>query len=232
MNSASLPIKNLYNPSNSSEFVIFHQQHFNRTTHLELREHGLYLSQRNGQTRLDTELAYEELLPMQLERRRTLSVNQIGGRFLWWGLLIAANLARPLLPREGIADETWLLLFGAGAALIGLYFYGSYYWWNHLIISMARATIVLPDGGPANRRRVAAFAHALEKRTKSYLRAQHAQINPLGIIEPQLRRLRWLHHLDVLSEAEAQALTTRLTGRRGSPELRGMGQRLEAPYLN
>ena len=212
--------------------ISFEQQHFARTTYLELRDHGLYLNQRQGQARLDTEVAYEEVLPIALERRQTLSGRQLSGRFLWWGLLIVANLARPLLPQKGLADETWLLLFGAGAALIALYLYGSRYWWNHLVLSTGRATVVVPAGSAASRRALAAFVQALETRTKTYLRHHHAQVNPLGLIEPQLRRLRWLHHLDVLDAAEAQALATRLTGRLPNAELRGMGQRLEAPYLN
>ena len=215
--------------------MIFHQQHFARTTHLELREHGLYLSQHNGAARLDTELAYEELLPMQLERRGHNPLGQISARVLVWGLVIALNLGHGLWrawPQEGLTDAGWGLAFGGGLALVALYFYGSRYWWNHLVISTARATVVLPDGGPANRRAATAFVQALESRTKIYLRQEHAQVNPLALIEPQLRRLRWLHHLDVLSAAEAQALPTRLTGRQGGPELRGMGLRLEAPYLN
>ena len=215
--------------------MIYQHHHLTRTTYLELREHGLYLSQRNGSTRLDTELPYEEMLPVGLERRRHNPVGQISGRLLLWGFIIALNLGHGswrAWPAGGLSDASWGLAFGGLLALVGLYFYGSRYWWNHLVLNTARATVVLPDGGPANRAAAAAFALALERRTKAYLRQQHAQVNPLGVIEPQLRRLRWLHQLDVLSAAEAQALTTRLTGRHGNGKLLSMGQRLEAPYLN
>lgn len=212
--------------------MIYRQQHFSRTTHLELREHGLYLSQHNGAARFEAELAYEEILPVQFERRRHNPLGQLSGRVLIWGAVIALNLGRGTWPQEGLTDAGWGLAFGSGFALLALYFYGSRYWWNTLVINTSRATVIVPDGGAANRAAAAKFALALEKRAKTYLRQEHAQVNPLALIEPQLRRLRWLHRLDVLSEAEAQALTTRLTGRRGGPELRGMGQRLEAPYLN
>ena len=36
----------------------------------------------------------------------------------------------------------------------------------------------------------------------------------------------------VLSAREAQALSTRLTGRRSTDTLKSMGQELESPYLN
>lgn len=210
--------------------MIYQHRHLTRTTHLELREHGLYLSQRNGATRLDAELPYEEMLPVQLERRHNFTLGF--DRLFLWALILVAYSLKAAVPGTGFSNETWLLLFGIPTALVAVYFYGSRYWWNHLIINTSRTTVVVPDGGPANRRAAAAFTLALERRAKAYLREQHAQVNPLGIIEPQLRRLRWLHQLDVLSADEAQALATRLTGRRGAPELHGMGQRLEAPYLN
>ena len=72
----------------------------------------------------------------------------------------------------------------------------------------------------------------LERRTKTYLRNEYGQVNPLGFIEPQLRRVAWLRELEVLSAPEAQALATRLTGRRSPDTLRSMGQELESPYLN
>ena len=60
---------------------------------------------------------------------------------------------------------------------------------------------------------------------------RHADVNPLGLIEPQLRRLRWLRELGVITEAEARIGTVRLTGRH-TDTLQGMGHELEAPYVN
>ena len=49
----------------------FHQRQLTRSTTLSLRTHGLHVSQRDGQGRLklEAEMLYEELLPVQLEYR-------------------------------------------------------------------------------------------------------------------------------------------------------------------
>ncbi len=91
--------------------------------------------------------------------------------------------------------------------------------------------MVLADR-PNERKELYRFSENLENRTKSYLREHYGAINPLGLIEPQLQRLRWLHKLEVLTDKEARALSTRLTGRVEDSPLLSMGQELEAPYAN
>ena len=76
------------------------------------------------------------------------------------------------------------------------------------------------------------FVALITDHTKVYLRREYAPINPLGLIEPQLRRLAWLHELAVLDTPEAQALATRLTGKLPGRDFRSLGQRLERPYVN
>jgi hypothetical protein len=104
-------------------------------------------------------------------------------------------------------------------------------WWHQAILHTGRLRLVLADH-PRDRRQFRDFAEKLDAHTKKYLRREYGAINPLGYIEPQLRRLGWLHDLGVLSAAELRALSTRLTGRVSERRIRSMGQRLEALYVN
>ena len=209
----------------------FQQKQLFRTTYLSLRTHGLYVSQRDGagHVTLETEMPYEEMLPVQLERRRHVPQRTLQG-LLFGVLWVGVSLAQAAVRRHGeLPAEAWGWALGVGAALAGLYLYGRRYWWSKQVLHTARVHVVL-----ANRDRVAvqAFVTALEDRTKTYLRTEYSHVNPLGFIEPQLRRLRWLLELEVLTPTEARALTTRLTGRLSGESLRSMGQELEAPYVN
>lgn len=211
----------------------FQQSQFTRSSQLALREHGFYVSQRDGRGQIDlaVEIPYEELLPVRLEYRNTLPQRQL----LWalFGLLyVALHLGRPLLASsEPVSDEVWIGAFGVGGVLIAFLLYGFHNWWHQAILHTARLHVVLADH-PRDRRQLRAFVGNVEAHTKNYLRREYGLINPLGLIEPQLRRLGWLHELDVLSTTEAQALATRLTGRLPGRGFRSMGQKLEPPYVN
>ena len=211
----------------------FHQRQFTRSTQLALREHGFYISQRDGRGQVDVavELPYEELLPLRLEYRNTVPHRQL----LWslGGLLyVGLHVARPLLDtNQPLPEETWLMAFGVGVGLIVFFIYGLNNWWHQAVLHTSRLQVVLADH-PRDRRQLRTFVANLQDHTKSYLRREYGLINPLGLIEPQLRRLAWLHELDVLSTTEAQALATRLTGRLPGRGIKSMGQRLEAPYVN
>jgi len=119
------------------------------------------------------------------------------------------------------------LLIGLGLLVA----YAHRNWWHQAIVHTANLRVALADH-PRDRRQLRAFVQNLENHTKHYLRQEYAPVNPLGLIEPQLRRLAWLHKLDVLSTPEAQALATRLTGRLPGRGFKSMGRRLEAPYVN
>ncbi|MBC8082743.1 MAG: hypothetical protein H7Z21_05975 [Hymenobacter sp.] len=201
------------------------------TTQLALRPHGLYVCQRNGNGHptLEFEMPYEEVLPVRVTRHRTTpQLTWLPLTILW----LAMNTLQRLLPANGsLADAAWLVAFGLGGLLVAGYFYGQRNWWQHVTLGTARTSITLADR-PEERASVNKFARVLEQRAKTYLRDEYATVNPLGIIETQLHRLHWLRNLDVLSEAEARALSTRLTGRLTSPPLRSLGQMLETPYVN
>ncbi|RYY20831.1 MAG: hypothetical protein EOO36_02400 [Cytophagaceae bacterium] len=193
------------------------------------------MSQRDGRGQVDiaVEIPYEELLPVRLEYRsimptRALSVACFG--LLYLGL----HLARPLLEagsRAAWPDEAWLSLLGVSAALVGLFMYAWNNWWHQAILHTGRLQLVLADS-PRDRRQFRDFTERIDAHTKAYLRQEYGAINPLGYIEPQLRRLAWLHDLGVLSSAELRALSTRLTGRLSERRIRSMGQRLEALFIN
>ncbi|MVN74918.1 hypothetical protein GO988_01115 [Hymenobacter sp. HMF4947] len=211
----------------------FHQRQFTRSTQLALREHGFYISQRDGrgQVAMAVELPYEELLPLRLEYRNTVPRRQ-----LLWGLggllYVGLHLTRPLLAdSQPLSNEAWAGAFGVGVGLILFFLYGLHNWWHQAILHTSRLQVVLADH-PRDRRQLRAFVSNLQSHTKAYLRREYSLVNPLGLIEPQLRRLAWLHELDVLSTPEAQALATRLTGRLPGRGIKSMGQRLEAPYVN
>lgn len=201
------------------------------TTQLALRPHGLYVCQRNrnGRPLLEFELPYEEVLPVRLTRFRTTpQLTWLPLTLLW----LAMNLVQRLIPSTTtLADAAWMGALGAGLLLLLGYRHGQRNWWQHVTLGTARTNVTLADR-PEERASVDKFAGALELRAKAYLRDEYAAVNPLGAIDVQLSRLHWLRNLGVLSEPEAQALTTRLTGRLASPPLHSMGQVLETPYVN
>ncbi len=210
----------------------FEQRQLTRATHFALREHGLFVSQRDGRGQVDlaTEIPYEELLPIRLEYRRT--VPQQGLRWLLLGLWLASVLAREyVFSFRSASEDFWVGTLGTAALLALLLLYAWHNWWHQAVLHTANLRVVLADH-PRDRRQLRVFVQNLEARTKDYLRREYAPINPLGLIEPQLRRLAWLHELAVLETPEAQALATRLTGRLPGRGFRSMGQRLEGLYVN
>ncbi|WP_210518849.1 hypothetical protein [Hymenobacter terricola] len=212
--------------------MIFNQkQLFQGTTHIALRAESLYVCKRNpqGVATLETEVPYEEILPIKSGEHRHIPTNQ---------LLLTALLLLVL------GYGPWSTLLATGQATNALYSWGAIFalnalafWlrfeqqWCTFRLQTAHLAITLA-GRPWQRKQFRALVAELERRTKTYLRDEYGQVNPLGFIEPQLRRVAWLHELDVLSAREAQALSTRLTGRRNTDTLKSMGQELEAPYLN
>ncbi|UOQ55637.1 hypothetical protein [Hymenobacter cellulosivorans] len=211
--------------------MFFEQRQLTRTTQLALRPHGLYVCQRNGRGRtlLEFEMPYEEVLPVRVER--TTSTPQL--KWLPFALFwVATSVLQHAAKRPGgLTNLEWAAAFGAGLLVVGVYVYGQNNWWKHFTLGTARATINLLDR-PSQRHTLDHFAQALDQRTKAYLKEHYAAVNPLGIIEPQLQRLHWLKHLNVVSEAEARALATRLTGQVPAAPLVSMGQVLDAPYVN
>jgi len=212
--------------------MIFNQkQLFQGTTLVALRAESLYVCKRNpqGVATLETEVPYEEILPVKAIEHRHIPVNQL----LLTGLLLAFLGYRPW--REwlatGQADLSLYLWWG----ILGLNALASWVrfeqQWCTFRLQTAHLVVTLA-GRPWQRKQFRALVAELELRTKTYLRTEYGQVNPLGFIEPQLRRVAWLQELNVLSAREAQALSTRLTGRRSTAPLKSMGQELEAPYLN
>ena len=208
----------------------FSQSHlFRGTTLLLLRQHGLYVSQRKrrGEAWLETEIPYEELLPVGLEYARPdpLRVEPL--------LITAWLVAHVALHYTHNQKDTAVLLAGGLGFLLGL--------WAILLVrryrsrtatlSTNRIRLVLHDR-PSQRSVLEAFTEELRRRAHGYLRDEYAQVNPLGPIELQLHRLHWLHRLEVLSEHELRTLSTRLTGRLSLDPLKLMGQDLETPYVN
>jgi hypothetical protein len=170
-------------------------------------------------------MPYEEVLPVQVERRRNMPPRwQLLGLLYTWIIGTQYALKQP-------TTLYGFILLGVGLALIALYWYGRHNWWQHFILNTTHARVVLADR-PNQRKALYRFTENLEQRTKNYLREHYGTINPLGLIEPQLQRLRWLHKLEVLTDKEARALSTRLTGRVEDSPLLSMGQELEAPYAN
>ncbi|GAB3843932.1 hypothetical protein GCM10028822_00660 [Hymenobacter terrigena] len=212
--------------------MIFSQkQLFLGTTHIELRAESLYLCKRNpqGVPTLETEVPYEEILPIKSGEHRHIPTNQL----LLTGLLLVFLGYGPwrewlTTGHTDIALYSWWLIFGLNALASWLRFEQQ---WCTFRLRTAHLAVTLA-GRPWQRKQFRALVTELERRTKTYLRDEYGQVNPLGFIEPQLRRVAWLHELEVLSAPEAQALSTRLTGRRGADTLRSMGQELESPYLN
>ncbi|GAA4035144.1 hypothetical protein GCM10022409_19680 [Hymenobacter glaciei] len=211
--------------------MIFTQkQLFQGTTTVALRAESLYVCKRNpqGVATLETEVPYEEILPVKSDISSRIPVNQL----LLTGLLLAFLGYEPCrhwltTGEAGTALYTWLLVLGLNLLASYLRFEQQ---WSTFRLQTAHLVITLA-GRPWQRRQFRALVAELERRTKTYLRDEYGQVNPLGFIEPQLRRVAWLRELDVLSIREAQALSMRLTGRRPDT-MNSMGQELESPYLN
>ncbi len=208
----------------------FQQSQLTRSTQFSLRQDGLFVSQRDsrGAVNFAVEVPYEEVLPVRLEYER--SVPQLTGRWVVFGLFGLLNILRAVRPAE-LTAEAWGWAFSLLLGLGLLVAYAHRNWWHKAIVHTANLRVALGDH-PSDRRQLRAFVQDLEDHTKHYLRQEYAPVNPLGLIEPQLRRLAWLHKLDVLSTPEAQALATRLTGRLPGRGFKSMGRRLEAPYVN
>lgn len=212
--------------------MIFEQRQFLiGSTYLALREHGLYVCQRNpqGLPTLETEMPYEEILPVRAEHHRAIPVTRlvlVGMLTIWLGISPWLDLL--MNGTVGAEMAIWLLAVLLGGCNSWLLFERQ---WSYFRLHTSRLTLTLA-GRPWQRTALANFAEALDERAKAYLRREYASINPLGPIELQLNRLRWLHGLDVLTEAEARTRATRLTGRLSTDTLRSMGQNLEMPYVN
>ncbi|MBX0290458.1 hypothetical protein K3G63_08415 [Hymenobacter sp. HSC-4F20] len=210
----------------------FSQSHFLRgSTLLVLRQHGLYVSQRNrrGVAWLETEIPYEELLPIELEYAEPAPL-RIPPASAWVALWLLAQAVRYLLQNHEDNLAFWVaglgFLLGLGAVLL-------------LRRSRARTVTLVTNrirltlhDSSSQRAHLETFTNELRLRAHSYLREEYAHINPLGPIELQLHRLKWLHHLQVLSTTELRTLSTRLTGRVSLDPLKLMGQELETPYVN
>ena len=212
--------------------MIFTQkQLFQGTTHLALRTDGLYVCKRNpqGVATLETEIPYEEILPVVASEQCHIPVSQLLVPTVLLVLIGYTPWREWLATGHASASfYTWWLILAFNALGLWLRFEQQ---WSTFRLQTAHLVVTLA-GRPWQRRQFRALVAELEKRTKTYLRHEYGKVNPLGFIEPQLRRVAWLHGLKVLTTREAQALSTRLTGRRGSGTLRGMGQELESPYLN
>lgn len=214
--------------------MVFQQKIPFRSTVLGLRTHGLYLCQRDGtgHVTLELEMPYEEMLPLRLERRRHVPLGVkmlLSGGLLLAGLIVWNTLTVSLQSSVKLSDTNFSWAFVMGGLLLGWFFFGLQHWWTQQILHTSRLHLVLAD---IDRAELRTFTTTLEQRTKAYLRREYGSVNPLGYIEPQLRRLHWLRELEVLSSGEVTALTTRLTGRLTATPLRSMGQQLEAPYVN
>lgn len=210
--------------------MVIEQRKLFSTTQLALRPHGVYVSKRSltGDVLLEFEMPYEEVLPVRVEQRRpTLPRHWRTWSFVGSWLLI--NALGSSYVREYLNTTAWFTAVGS-VFVLGLLVYSLTHWQRQFVLVTARAHVSLADRS-YQRAKFHQFATTLEQTTKDYLRYHYADINPLGLIEPQLRRLRWLRELHVLSEAELRARTVRLTGRH-SDTVHGMGHELEAPYVN
>jgi hypothetical protein len=205
---------------------------FRGSTLLLMRQHGLYVSQRNrrGVAWLETEIPYEELLPVELEYHEPapLRLPPAGTWVAVW--IVVQGLSRLLKSEQGLSTELWVACIGFLVGLAGV-FLTRRYWGRTVTIVTNRIRITLPNRR-GRRDALETFTEALRLRAHAYLRDEYAQVNPLGPIELQLHRLNWLHHLNVLSEQELRTLSTRLTGRLSLEPLNLMGQDLETPYVN
>ena len=211
----------------------FQQNQFTRSTQLHVREHDLLVFQRDarGQVQMELEMPYEDILPIRVERRRVLPHNTL--RWLGVGAIwvVGNAVQQQFFGSRPLPEDFWGYVLGIGAAIGLLLLYALHNWWQQTIVHTAHLRVVLADH-PQDRRQLNEFVEKLETRTKEYLRQEYGTVNPLGIIEPQLRRVAWLRDLEVLSPKEARALTTRLTGQVPAATLRSMGQELEGLFVN
>ena len=213
----------------------FSQAHLFRGSSLLLfRQHGLYVSQRrrDGTAWLESEIPYEELLPIELEYQRPDSL-RLPPSWMWlalyFGVEVISWFSNYKLNEPGsnnIIVTVVLLMLGLGGLLLARRYFG-----RRATLATNRIRLTLHDR-PSQRAALETFTHALRLRAHAYLREEYAQVNPLGPIELQLHRLNWLHNLDVLTEPELRVLSTRLTGRLSQEPVKLMGQELETPYLN
>ncbi|WP_139923477.1 hypothetical protein [Hymenobacter sp. DG01] len=208
----------------------FSQYQFLRgSTQLLLRQHGLHVSQRGwrGATWLETEIPYEELLPVELEYASPSPLH------IEPFLIVAWLIAQAALHLTHNQKDTATLLVGGLGFVLGLGVVVLLRRRRTRTVTLAtnRIRIVLRNRR-SQHEALATFTTELRQRAHGYLREEYAQINPLGPIELQLHRLRWLHQLRVLSAEELQTLSTRLTGRLSLAPLNLMGQELETPYVN
>ena len=211
--------------------MIFEQQQLLiGSTHLALREQGLYVRRRNpqGLTTLELEMPFEEILPVRTERYHRVPwlllaftvVLVIGlGIAPWQAALVTGQVSADML--------LWLLVSGITCLNLWLHYERT---WSRYHLHTPHLNLTLADR-PWQRRQLTRFTTQLEHQAKHYLRTRYGQINPLGSIELQINRLEWLEEMDVLTKAEATALAVRLTGRY-IDTWQGMGHELEGPYVN
>lgn len=202
------------------------------TTELALRQHGLYVCQREsgGRALLEVELPYEEILPVRVERRSTVPHKKLLSLLAIVGWCLFTFTLNHRHDPSFVADF-WLWALGLGSGLLAYAWYGWQHRWHEFVLLTSRSSIILADRS-SEQAALHGFAEALDRRTKNYLRHEYGQINPLGPIELQLNRLQWLQGLEVLTDAEARISATRLTGRLSLDTMRSMGQDLETPYVN
>ncbi|RSK31673.1 hypothetical protein [Hymenobacter metallilatus] len=211
----------------------FAQSHiFRGTTLLLLRQHGLHISQRNrrGEAWLETEIPYEELLPVGLEYHRPgpLRMPPAGTWVAIW--VLVQGLSRLLHDKAPLPMELWVACGGFLLGLLAVILIRRYRGRRvQLITNRIHLTL---RHQPGQRDALDTFVDAMRLRAHAYLREEYATVNPLGPIELQLHRLHWLHQLHVLSEHELRTLSTRLTGRLSLDPVKLMGQDLETPYVN
>ena len=211
----------------------FKQSQLTRTTQFALRQDGFFVSQRDGRGAVDiaVEIPYEEVLPLKIEYHNTVPTQVLRALIAVGGFFVIQALKRYEPGHTVLPADFWEYVFGTVVGLGIVVLYAWQNWWHKTIVHTAHLRVALADHH-RDRQELRAFLTELERHTKAYLRREYAPINPLGLIEPQLRRLGWLHELDVLSTPEAQALATRLTGRLPGRGFKSMGQKLEGLYVN
>jgi hypothetical protein len=208
----------------------FTQHHFLRgSTRLVLGPNGLYVSQgpRRGAARLETEIPYEELLPVRLEHQEPAPLRVQAFVLPAWLIVQAVlHLTENSDDATAIAVGGLGFLLGLAAVLLVRRYRG-----RRVLLTTNRIHLTFHDA-PRHRAALTTFVEALQLRAHAYLREEYATVNPLGHIELQLHRLHWLRQLKVLSEQEYRTLSTRLTGRLSLDPVKLMGQDLETPYVN